>query len=109
MCFRGRVSAREFVPVIFGNVFFYGRNSTRVTHTLAQLTVPYPASASNYRLSRVSWRAYTWRARRNIERALWPDRFDPVTTERTIGRDSYLAYLVISDHKNEHKPTRFVR
>lgn len=62
----------------------------------------------NYRLSCVSWQ-YTWRARRNIERALWLDRSDPVTTERTIGRDSYLAYLVISDHKNEHKPTRFVR
>lgn len=70
----------------------------------------YP-TATNYRLPRgVSWRRYTWRARRSdIERALWPDRSDPVTTGRTIGRDTYLAYLVISDHKNEHKPTRFVR
>lgn len=36
------------------------------------------------------------------------DRPDPVTIERTIGRDGYLAYLVIRGHKNDHKPTRFI-
>lgn len=42
--------------------------------------------------------------------ALWlRDRPDPVTIERMIGRNGYLAYLVISGHKNEHKPTRFGR
>jgi hypothetical protein len=36
------------------------------------------------------------------------DRFDLVMIERMIKYDDYLAYLVINDHKNEHKPTRFV-
>lgn len=36
------------------------------------------------------------------------DRPDPVTIEGTIGRDGYLVYLVISGHKNDHKPTRFI-
>lgn len=36
------------------------------------------------------------------------DRLDPVTIEGTIGRDGYLVYLVISGHKNDHKPTRFI-
>lgn len=54
----------------------------------------------------------TWRAecsaRARIHRArIAADRPDPVTTGR-IGRDSYLAYLVISGHKNGRKPTRFI-
>jgi len=31
---------------------------------------------------------------------------DKIIIEQAIGYDSYLAYLVISDHKTEHKPSR---
>lgn len=50
-----------------------------------------PRLTTDYRAVVVSWRRYTWRARRSdIERALWPDRSDPVTTGRSDDRTRYL-------------------
>lgn len=79
----------EFVPPIFRQ---RKNRPLKFRAWIRRNTLPIqPRLTTDYRAVVVSWRRYTWRARRSdIERALWPDRSDPVTTGRSDDRTRYL-------------------